>query len=301
MTNCAITILANLHIPRRQHQPNSHHQQRGVGRQNLLGNCDRIFLTGHLQPLIITWFLNKQFLPVLATLAEKTSAEHGFTDGFLGVSVLASLVIDDWDLDLLETVGEGSSAGGGSPPGNNDLSGSLLFFGGKVNGLYVFVKIEGRGNEEDSNVVGKVPAIVVGVSDDAGNLTGLFESTVVVPVKVSSNDGELASASRVDTVSGGDNHLLVVDNSEGSTANVAAAVTEGDLVWELSLVSIFSSDNSVGVDFPLNSGEGCRSQGKISFFQSPIVFGNSEIRFDLLTTGGGQKPADSNGNKSLHD
>ncbi len=193
---------------------------------------------------------------VLATFSEKTSAEHRIKDGFLFVSSLAGSIINNWDLNVLEDSWKGSTALGSSPSRDDNLSGGLLTGFWERNGLNIGVKVEWGGDEEESNVIGKGPSIVVLVTNDASNLTSLFNTAVVESVKISSDNGVRASGTRVDAVRSSDDGLLSLNGYKGASANVATTVAEGDLVWEFSLFGILSSDDSVGMDFPLDLGEG---------------------------------------------
>lgn len=143
-----------------------------------------------------------------------------------------------------------------SPSGDNDLSGGLLLAGWKGDGPNVIVEVEFGGNGKDGNIISEGPSVVVFVSNDAGDLASLFKTTVIQPVEVPSDDGVRTGASRVDTMSSSDDDLLSLHDYKGPTADVTTAVTERDLVWEFTLLSILSSDNSVRVDLPLDLGKG---------------------------------------------
>ena len=117
------------------------------------------------------WSTRVTLAGVLAS-SVKTGTDHGVGNAVSTVGISAVIITHNGDRDLLEDTGQRSALGGGSPSGNgaHGSFGVLLVGGGQADGGNMGSHGGGSLKLEQTDVVVDVPAIVVLVHNNTGNL-----------------------------------------------------------------------------------------------------------------------------------
>jgi len=134
-----------------------------------------------------------------STVGDVTSAQHGLVDLWVrsGATIcsVASSIVDDWDIDTAELVGNDSAGAGGSPSGNgNDGSCGRVQFGSggwQEDGLGLwYAQVQWGIQKEQGDVILKSQWLVVLVHNEASNATVLFETAVGPQAVLTGDDTE---------------------------------------------------------------------------------------------------------------
>merc|ERR1712042_169548 len=192
------------------------------------------------------WATGVSLAGVLTT-GIKTGTDHGVGDVILTISISAVIITDNWDFDLHEGTGQGSSLGCGSPSGDGaHVSGGILLSRGwDSDGVNDGgAQVGAVGEPEHADVVLDGPGVVVlvvgdGVDGDVG-LVGI----ILVQVVASNSDTQSAGRLSITAMSGSDDS---VSGDQGSSAHQGASNSsskESDLMGEFSWVSLSSSNDS---------------------------------------------------------
>merc|ERR1719391_1494811 len=192
------------------------------------------------------WATGISLAGVLAT-SIKTSTDHGIGNVILTISVSAVIITDNWDINLHEGTGQGSSLGCGSPSGDSAHGSGfvLLSRGWDSDGVNDGgAQVGAVGEPEHADVVLDGPGVVVlvvgdGVDGDVG-LVGI----VLVEVVASDSDSQSAGRLSITAMSGGDDS---VSGDQGSSAHQGASNSsskESNLMGKFSWVSLSSSNDS---------------------------------------------------------
>merc|ERR1740128_1037033 len=190
------------------------------------------------------WSTRVTLAGVLAS-SVKTSTDHGVGNVVSTVGISAVIITHNGDRDLLEDTGQGSALGGGSPSGNG-AHGSfrvLLVGGGQADGCNMGSHGGGGLELKQTDVVVDVPAIVVLVHNNTGNLDILLVIIVRVEVVGANSNTQPGGRLTVTAVGSGDNPVGADQGATAHEGTVGSTTEQHDLVGELAVVSILATNN----------------------------------------------------------